>query len=105
MGLLTSFEILTLSLLLVEIQVTFFEGHNSICSWDYGALLYSTNCPHVHKITRTFSNTRKETHAERTHFADLQGEHLTLKNSLFQAQVQQPPTILMLLTGISEAAD
>ena len=48
---------------------------------------------------------RKGTHAERTHFADWQGEHLTLKTSLFQAQVQQPPTILMLLTGISEAVD
>lgn len=48
---------------------------------------------------------KEGTHAEMTHFADLQGEHLTLKTSLFQAQVQQPPRILMLLTGIAEAAD
>lgn len=37
----------------------------------------------MYKTTRTFSNMRKGTHAERTHFADWQGEHLTLKTSLF----------------------
>lgn len=45
------------------------------------------------------------THAERTHFIDLQGEHLTFKTNLFQAHVQKLPKFLMLLTGISEAAD
>lgn len=59
----------------------------------------------IQGTTRTLSNMREGTHAERTDFADLQGEHLTLKTSLFQAEMQQPPRILMLLTRISEAAD
>lgn len=45
------------------------------------------------------------THAERTNSAALQGELLTVKTNLFQSTVQKPPRILMLLTGISEAAD
>lgn len=55
--------------------------------------------------TRTLSSKREGTHAEWTHSADLQGEHLTFKTSLFQAHVQKSPRFLMLLTGTSEAAD
>lgn len=55
--------------------------------------------------TRTLSSKREGTHAEWTHFADLQGEHLTVKTNLFQAYVQKLPGFFMLLTGISEAVD
>lgn len=70
-----------------------------------GVYPHPTNCSHYEATTRILSSKREGTHAEWTHFANLQGEHLTFKTNLFQAHVQKSPGFLMLLTGISEAVD